>query len=115
MSAWVRELQVQLITSTSIIQGQSQGAGLSYWILMTARLKVSLVSKLHKAACLIPLPFIFCVPTHSPIHSSTHPSIHPPTFHPSVHSFAHPAVTALRHLPIYELSYSVSSEPCVGT
>lgn len=96
MSAWARELHVQLLSSTSIVQGQRQGGtGLSYWTLTAARLTVSLASKHHGSSVPHPLPFISCAP-----HTFTYPFIHPPLY---------PSCLALIHLRIHSLAQCLLS------
>lgn len=118
MSAWARELRVQLLSSTSIVQGQRQGGtGLSYWTLTAARLTVSLASKHHGAAYPTPCHSSPVHPTHSPTHSSTHLSTHPALLS-FICAFIHsPSVfLALRHLPHPSThSCNDSRERCVDT
>lgn len=117
MSAWARELHVQLLPSTSIVQGQRQGGtGLSYWTLTAAGLTVSLASKHYGAAYPTLCHSSPVHPTHSPTHSSTHLSTHPAMLS-SICPFIHlPSVLALRHLPHPSThSYNDSRERCVGT
>jgi hypothetical protein len=95
MSAWVRELQVQLITSTSTIQGQSCGGGWAF-------LPDTDASKAESFPCGLGFEapwssVLHCLAVHllvqphihlSSIHLSTHLSTHPPT-HSSIYQFIH--------------------------